>query len=351
MGKRFIEVVRKNLFGVITMVISIAVLLVFLLSSDGINSLNTVSKNLQAHWLLWALAAVAGTWIFDGIALNLLCKVVYPDWKFNYSFCIGLVGVLYSALTPFATAGSQCRYTPMHRLGMDTGAAGSIIAIRTLVYQVVLVLYSLVMVIWKLPFFQNNVSSFSFLTVFGLICNSTFICLVLLFSISERMTDKLLKKGVWLFHKLHLCKHPEERYEKIRSELSVFHGSSSLLRKSWKAYLGACLMTFLQFTAAYMIPYLVYRSFGFSEQPVSVMMAAQAYVSMVSAFIPLPGASGGAEGSFVLFFGAFFENGTIIPAMVLWRTISYYLNFPIGVICTYFSGRMRKLSLRQTQES
>ena len=54
MGKRFIEVVRKNLFGVITMVISIAVLLVFLLSSDGINSLNTVSKNLQVHWLLWA---------------------------------------------------------------------------------------------------------------------------------------------------------------------------------------------------------------------------------------------------------------------------------------------------------
>ena len=68
MGKRFIDVVRKNLFGVITMVISIAVLLVFLLSSDGINSLNTVSKNLQAHWLLWALAAAACTWIFDGIA-------------------------------------------------------------------------------------------------------------------------------------------------------------------------------------------------------------------------------------------------------------------------------------------
>ena len=54
---------------------------------------------------------------------------------------------------------------------------------------------------------------------------------------------------------------------------------------------------------------------------------------------------------FVLFFGAFFGNGTIIPAMVLWRTISYYLNFPIGVICTYLSGRMRKLSLRQAQES
>ena len=92
------------------------------------------------------------------------------------------------------------------------------------------------------------------------------------------------------------------------------------------------------------IPYFIYRSFGFLEQPINVIMAAQAYVSMVSAFVPLPGASGGAEGSFVLFFRSFFSEGTIIPAMVVWRTMSYYLNFPIGCICTYIADRLPKLS-------
>ena len=110
---------------------------------------------------------------------------------------------------------------------MDTGAAGSIIAMKTLVYQVILVLYSLVMVIWKLPFFQTNISGFSFVTILGLLCNSTFIFLVALFCISERLTDSILYKAIWLFHKL---------------QLSVFHGNSFLLRKSWSIWVSACFL-------------------------------------------------------------------------------------------------------------
>ena len=345
MQSRVILSIRKNLFGLITLVISILVLLAFLFSSNGLDALNQASKNIQYHWLLWAVLAAVTAWLLEGIVLNMLCRVVYPSWKFKYSFCIGMVGILYSALTPFSTGGQPMQIYSMHRLGMDTGAAGSIIAMKTLVYQVVLVLYSLVMVAWKLPFFQTNVSGFSFLTIFGLLCNSAFIFLVVLFCISKRLTDKFLRKGIWLFYKLHLCKHPEERYEKIHRELSVFHGNSNLLRKSWKIYFIACLITVVQLACTCLIPYFVYRSFGFCEQPVSVIMAAQAYVSMVSAFVPLPGASGGAEGSFVLFFNNFFQNGTIIPAMVIWRTISYYLNFPMGGICTYIAGRLPALSL------
>lgn len=194
----------------------------------------------------------------------------------------------------------------MRRLGMDTGAASSIIAMKTVVYQIILVLYSLVMVVWMLPFFQTNVSNFSFLTVVGLLCNSTFIILIILFCVSKRATDKILRKGIWIFHKLHLCKHPEERYEKIKQELAVFHESSNLFGKTWKPYLTTCILTIVQIACTCSIPYFIYRSFGFLEQPINVIMAAQAYVSMVSAFVPLPGASGGAEGSFVLFFRSFF---------------------------------------------
>ena len=67
-------------------------------------------------------------------------------------------------------------------------------------------------------------------------------------------------------------------------------------------------------------------------------MAAQAYVSMVSAFVPLPGASGGAEGSFMIFFTMFFTGGTVIPAMVIWRVLTYYINLPVGCICAHFAN-------------
>ena len=351
MATRVRKAFRKNLFGIVTMVISAAVLLGFLFSSEGLQSLNQISGNIRFLWLLGAFLAAVFAWVLEGLVLHLFCKKAYPEWKFHYSFCMGMVGVLYSALTPFSTDGQPMQIYSMRRLGMDTGAAGSIIAMKTLVYQIVLVFYSLAMVVWKLPFFQNHISNFSFVTIIGLLCNSAFIILVLLFCISKRATDQLLRKGLWLFHKLHLCKHPEERYEKISSELQIFHGSSRLLGKSVKLYLGACVLTVVQIACSCLIPYFIYRSFSFSQQSFGVIMAAQAYVSMVSAFVPLPGASGGAEGSFLLFFRAFFVDGTVLPAMVIWRALTYYLNFPAGCICAYIAGRLPVLKLAPVKES
>lgn len=345
MGSSLMKAVRKNLFGILTLIVSAAVLLIFLFSSNGLDSLRQIFSTVLYRWLACAAAAAAIAWVLEGLVLHIFCAAVYPEWRFRYSFCVGMVGVLYSALTPFSTGGQPMQIYTMHRLGMDTGAAGSIIAVKTLVYQIILVLYSLVMVVWMLPYFQQNVSSFSVLTVFGLICNSTFILLVLLFCASERLTDKILRGAIQIFHKLRLCRHPEERYEKIHSELSIFHGSSALLGRSVRIYVWACLLTVIQIACTCTIPYFIYRSFGYSEQPLGVMMAAQAYVSMVSAFVPLPGASGGAEGSFVLFFGPFFQQDTILPATVVWRVLTYYLNFPAGAACSYIVGRLPPLKL------
>lgn len=147
MGSRVIKSIRKNLFGLITLVVSAGILLFFLFFSDGLDSLIQISQNLRYHWLIWAIFAAMIAWILEGVVLHMFCKVIYPDWRFHYSFCIGMVGILYSALTPFSTGGQPMQIYSMHRLGMDTGAAGSIIAVKTLVYQIILVLYSLVMVI------------------------------------------------------------------------------------------------------------------------------------------------------------------------------------------------------------
>ena len=67
---------------------------------------------------------------------------------------------------------------------------------------------------------------------------------------------------------------------------------------------------------------------------ITTMVAAQVFVTMVSAFVPLPGASGGAEGSFYIFFGMFFKSA-IIPAILLWRIITYYANILVGGIYAY----------------
>lgn len=339
MGKKLGRVLKKNLFVIITLVLTIGVLLYFLVTTDGINTLTHLVARLQPQWVVMSVVAVIGCWLMEGFVLHLLCLHLYPEWNYARSFTVGMIGLLYSALTPFSTGGQPMQIYSMHKMGMDTGKAGSIIAVKTLTYQVIMVAYSLVAVVAQLHFFQTSVSNFSFVTIIGLLSNTVFIVLVFLFMLSENTTDKLVNAVIRFLHKIKLVRHPAERYEKIHGQLEVFHTASKLMGRSTKLYVVAMILSAVQITVNSLVPYFIYRSFGFHDASAVTMVAAQVFVAMVSAFVPLPGASGGAEGSFALFFGMFFQSA-ILPGILFWRFLTYYANILFGGIVAYIGGRI-----------
>lgn len=71
MGTAILRVIKKNLFGIITAILSAGILLAFLFSSDGISSLGRVSQSIRYEWLLLAVAAAVAAWILEGVVLNL----------------------------------------------------------------------------------------------------------------------------------------------------------------------------------------------------------------------------------------------------------------------------------------
>lgn len=342
MGIKVKNAFRRNLFTIITLALSTGLLLYFMATTGGIGTLWRLMNQLKPQWVFLAIVSVAASWLLEGYSQNLLCRHLVPEWSYGRSFAVGMIGLLYNALTPFSSGGQPMQIYSMHRMGMDTGKAGSIIAVKTLTYQVAMVLYSLVAVAAKLHFFQTSVSNFAFVTVIGLFTNSAFIALVFLFMFSEAATDRIVSGAIHLLHKIKLVRHPEEFYEKIHGQLAMFHGASKQMGKATGLYLTVTAFAAVQITTGSLIPYFIYRSFGMAAAPVTTMVAAQVFVSMVSAFVPLPGASGGAEGSFYLFYGMFFQSA-ILPALLLWRILTYYVNIVFGAITVFFAGKQYSL--------
>ena len=284
------------------MAISIGVLVYFLITTDGITAFAEIAGSIQIPWFISIFAAIIVGWLLEALVLHFFCKKVYPQWKYWHSLIIGMIGLLYSALTPFATGGQAMQIYYMRKLGMDTGGAGSIIAVKSLVYQIIMVLFALVMVFWKLPFFQSSVSNFSFLTIIGLTTNLTFVLLVLFFAINEKATDKCLRAIIKFLYRIKIVKKPVSRYYKLHSEFAIFHKSTKLVGKSVKVYVGAVFFTIVQIFVACIIPYLIYRSF-------------------------------------YLFFGTFFGN-LIMPALFIWRIGTYYLNIVGGIAFIFIVKRI-----------
>ena len=61
-------------------------------------------------------------------------------------------------------------------------------------------------------------------------------------------------------------------------------------------------------------------------------LTSSAYVLLIGAFVPIPGASGGIEYGFVKFFGNFLSNSMTNAVLLVWRFITYYFGMIIGMI-------------------
>ena len=67
------------------------------------------------------------------------------------------------------------------------------------------------------------------------------------------------------------------------------------------------------------------------------------YVYLISAFVPIPGGSGGIEFSFSKFFSPIVISNSVISAsLILWRFITYYVPMIIGAIVLNFFRKHEK---------
>lgn len=89
------------------MAISIGVLVYFLITTDGITAFAEIAGSIQIPWFISIFAAIIVGWLLEALVLHFFCKKVYPQWKYWHSLIIGMIGLLYSALTPFATRRSS----------------------------------------------------------------------------------------------------------------------------------------------------------------------------------------------------------------------------------------------------
>ena len=104
------------------------------------------------------------------------------------------------------------------------------------------------------------------------------------------------------------------------------------------------------------MPYFIYIAFDMQHiaadhhMPVASLfdfLCIQSFVLFTSNLVPLPGASGGAELAFSMYFSAYFVLGgvnKIKPAILLWRFITYYGAMLLTAPFSYYTKGKKKTS-------
>ena len=331
MEKKKKKISGKTVFNASVLVLSVGLLGYFCLSDNGLTDLLNNAKNIDLGWLIMAFFCHLFNIFLDAYLIFRFTQNNCPTYTFRSAIKSSMVGQFFSAVTPFATGGQPMQIYLMSKQGVSPGVSTSGLIQKFLVYQSTLTLYSLLAILLRFDYFNGTLNAvmWSF-AMFGFASQAIVIVGLLLFSFNRKITHKLIVFIFTVLSKLHIIKNPESRIKGLEEQLESFHTSNRDLYKNRKLLVETYVLTAIQLTTIFIVPYCVYRSFNLSGESIINMICSQAFVTMASYFIPLPGAAGASELSFMVFFGAQFSAETIKSAVLVWRFITYYFTILIS---------------------
>ena len=293
--------------------------------------------------------------IIDTFVTQILIRTQYPDFRFIDSLKVALVGVFFGAVTPSNTGGQPMQLYLLSKMKVGVGFGSACMTQKFVYYQIVTGVFSILAIIIKFDYFKSaftNIWSTLFI-ILGFLTQTIVTVLFLVVSFSPKITGKLIKFIDKLLHKLKFIKKPDDKVKSLNEQVELFHqGNKKLYENKKRTFLLYGLVA-MQVIAILSVPYFVYLSFDMhgiaienGQVPLSFLdtICIQSFVLFTSNLVPLPGASGGAELAFTMYFGPFFVVGLankIKPAILLWRFITYYGAILISAPFSYLTKGKR----------
>ena len=336
---------KSNIINISIIAIIFIGLLIYMLCVDGWENIVNVMKNINVWWLSGGLLCMCVFWIMEGVCLHIPTKKIYPNQRFTQSLRVSMIGQLFNSITPFSSGGQPMQAYEMTREGKKLSDSLSILLVKFIVFQTTLVLYTAVVLVFQLDFFFGLIQNFAVIAIIGFAINVLVIGFLILIGVNENAVFAMINPFYRLLSKIRLLKNLDAKLEKLKESISTFHDQFQVIIKEKKMLLKMSLYSIIQHTAYYCVTYMIYRAMGNSGVSIFNIIPAQAFLMMVMAFTPVPGAGIAAEGGFLLIFNTLFKKGTINMAILIWRMFTFYLPIVIGAL---FLIRIKKKDKKET---
>lgn len=272
-------------------------------------------------------------WYLLPVAVCFLCALLSETGKYylllrqsadraslREAFEVAVLGKYYDFITPLSAGGQPFQVIYLSRSGVDSGSAAAVPIAGYLYRHAAFIFIAIVTLISG----RAVVSSAALLipAFFGLFCVVLVPSAIILFSVAPALTQKVLHWCIRALCALKLLHNGDEREKVIIGHLDSYTVSLRSLWRDRRMFFAALMLSMIFEVSLDSMPYFVLHAFGNAIGFWSVFRSCVLIYLCVS-FIPTPGNSGAAEGSFYALF-AVLGQGHLFWAMLVWRFFCYY---------------------------
>lgn len=348
----------KNIIYLIV-VIGLTALAFYLTIGNNIYNIDDALMGANVWYIIAVFGVILGCILARSIAIFALTRINYKDYFFHRSFAIDQIGTLYRMVTP-AGLGSHIMETHTFvTQGVRRSSALSILAMYSIIYQVVLIIYGVVSIVLK----RDIINEIRYVTIYdwkislwllvgiGFGINVLTIGFILLLSYWDGFFKLIRGPICKLLFKIHLIKDLERARTHLDGSKVNFRTNLKILFKNAKTLIICIIMFFIYITISYSVPYIIGLSLG-NTSPYANYWDSVLFSNihqMVTSIIPIPGGSGLSEYFFYqLFYPSqgpqFYDSeGVARASLLLWRSLMFIIPLFIAAIFTIIYHPRRRL--------
>lgn len=337
---------RKPLLTVFFILINVVVIVITAVSEFGNSKEATELSQVKINWWLLipaTLCFVVAFWIETYKYVLMIRRMAEPsvmtkreEWKLAWRTII--LGRYYDNITPAAVGGQPFQIYYMHKSGrLSNGLAMTIPIFGMISIQISFIIIAIICFLFGGLAGDNPALIVT--AWLGLIFFAFWPVMVGIATFFPKATTVIIKFIVRVLSKFKIVKDKEAALEKSEKQIKEYVKSVKMILKAKGLFLRVVLLALIFNILMASIPFFVLTAFGGDVNYWSCLVLTVAVMSAVY-FVPTPGNSGAAEGTFFVVFSAL-STGYVFWAMLFWRFFSYYIFIIMGPI-TYFMMHLEK---------
>lgn len=291
-------------------------------------------KRADVWYLIPGVACVLCYILSESVVIFYLMKTLGQRICFSHCCLYSFIGFFYCCITPSASGGQPMQVLAMRKDRIPVAVSTVVLAIITITYKLVLVLFGAVILVIRPPQLMAHLESVEGLIYLGMGLNVICIAGIMLLVFHPSLFRALGTKAVMLWNRIRPLRNPEKTMAQLERVVGQYQGAAEFYRSHNRVIVNVFLITLLQRCILFLVTWFTYRAFHLSGHSLPTIVSLQAMISVAVDMLPFPGGMGASENLFLEIFQGVFGETLVLPGMVISRGISYYTQLLISAVMT-----------------
>ena len=304
------------------------------IAGEGEQTLNAFAS-FNYSFLLLALAGIIVYWLLEAVSMQLICNALFKGFSFGKTFLVTIIGQYFNCITPLSSGGQPMQAYYYQRFGLPVEHAMPMLLCRFIVYQMTMTVYAIIVLILRFEYFMQDLRPIMYLVAIGFLGGFVLMAMLLALAFAKNGVTKVTTWVINLLGRIGILKNPESTLKAATKTLEEAYDGMQFLLKRPSLLLKVSLVTFVQLTVFFSLSWVIFAGFGLESNDYITVVSCQAFVYLIMSFVPLPGAIGASEASYITFFNYVYGDPSIVAlSTFIWRFFTFYLPIVLGMILT-----------------